>query len=214
MGWPLVMMMAPALLMDLPTTAPAAAPGPRITSSRPASRPADPPVPPALPDPADESRHASAPKSAQNPKRAPLRDLFLPYVPADYALPSTTTGEPDITPQSGLVLTGLMVDAGRFQALLEDKEAGRSVFLVVGDRIDPWRVERIELTRLVLEKEDGASLVVELGGTLSASLPPEVAPGATGIGTPPTSRGAAPFDPNKSVEEEMRRRREAERAGT
>ena len=184
MGW----MVAVMLGMTVATT------GPTTTSaSQPATRPVD--ESPNLP-----------PDRTPEPR---TRNLFLPDI-TNGETPTPINDPTLVVPAGGLVLTGLMVQSDRRQALLEDKEAGRWVVLAVGDRIGPWRVERVEISSLIVKKADGPSLVIELGGALEASLPPEeeeAPPGALGP--------LAPVDPSRaSVAERMRRRARADRGGT
>jgi len=192
MGWMVAVMLAAVVATTGPAWADAATRPTTTSAPQPASRPADENV---------------NPPSDRTPQPR-IRNLFLPDVQNDET-PTLIEDPTLVVPAGGLVLTGLMAQGDRRQALLEDKEAGRSVVLAVGDRIGPWRVERVEITRLIVRKADGPSLVIELGGALDASLPPEEEgpPGAVGP--------LAPVDPSlESVAERMRRRARADRGGT
>lgn len=144
-----------------------------------------------------------------------VKNLFLP---AASGRPSTAEETEnvvtEVSPAGGLVLTGLVALGDEHQALLEDKEKHGFVFLSEGDRLGSWRVERVEMTRLVLRREgsDDSPLVVELGGTVPAGLP---AGGEGGAGAPPGSVPVVTPPGLKSVEERMRERarRERERLG-
>ena len=165
---------------------------------------------------------------------AVVKNIFLPHVPGEETAGTETIDDtrPEILPGE-VVLTGLVVNSGQFQALVEDKNAGTALFLAVGDQLGSWRVAEIEMDRMVLRKEDGAALVVELGGTLSASLPPKEEPAnqsspqpaskapvgvaqprTPGPDRPSSGRDTRPTDRRgRGIEDWMRRRREAERGG-
>ncbi len=143
----------------------------------------------------------ATPPPEREPSAVKPRDLFLPRISST----AVDTGQVTTLPVKGqLTVTGLMIDPAGSTALLEDKSKGESRVVAVGDELGPWKIERIDLTQLVLKSKDGAALTVELGQAFEASFPAEAATDEGGPGTTLDSSA-------KDIEEQMRRRREAER---
>jgi hypothetical protein len=187
---------------------------------------------PALPTPAaageEEEWEEELPEVPAPPKYPGLlpqdaaivaKNFFKPYFPTEVPPPPRKDTEPIVSAGQS-TLTGLINDDGPFIALFEDRTNNRSIFLSVGQALGAWTVQSIEMSRMVVKHKDGATQTLELGGTLTATIPADESTAPSGAGaavTPAASTGGGgrptPFSgllSGRSIEDIMRERRQTE----
>lgn len=76
--------------------------------------------------------------------------------------PSTDSSPNDAKPPPSFELMGVVVDGDRAIALLRNSAEGSSYRVQTGDMIGGWKVSRVDVKSILIEREDGTSQTLQL----------------------------------------------------
>jgi hypothetical protein len=117
---------------------------------------------------------------------------------------ATRPAQPPASPESVLVLRGVVLEGGGFRAYFENLQASEIVQVTAGDALARGHVVEISIDAVAFEHR-GAVVWVKVGDNLVGA---QVAAGPTGGSAGATTAPAAGADPSTlSIEERMRQRR-------
>lgn len=142
------------------------------------------------------------------------RNIFLKergrpvYTPRESTRSSSETSRPPM--EVSFILTGVILEEGQIRAFVEDTTQGKVLRLAIGDAVARGRVSDIAIDGIEYDV-DGRRSWVDIGKTLAGGVVTSFASTLPTTGPAGSSTaGLNPNDPNLTLEQRMRLRREAE----